>query len=97
MSEKKSHSSQLSPALAGFISGAASTILTIAATLVTLRTDASREDLFLVLNWTMYVAAAATALVLAWIVASTLRGSVSELRHLKDLEAHVSHLIRYRR
>lgn len=94
---KQSHSSEVSPALAGFLSGAASTILTIAATLVSLRVDASRESLFLVLSWTMYAAAGATALVLAWIVAGTLRDSVRELRHLKELEAHVSHLIRYRR
>lgn len=45
----------------------------------------------------MYAAAAATVLVLAWIIARALSSNVSELRHLKDLEAHISHLIRYRR
>jgi hypothetical protein len=93
----KSHGKEINPALAGFVSGAASTILTIAATLVSLQADASREGLFLALSWIMYAAAATTALVLAWIVVGTLRDSVHELRHLKELEVHVSRFIRYRR
>lgn len=97
MPRKKSRGKEINPALAGFVSGAASTILTIAATLVSLQANASREGLFLALSWIMYAAAAATALILAWIVVGALRDSVHELRHLKELDAHVSNFIRYRR
>ena len=87
----------ISPALASFATGASTTILTIAATLVSLRSDASRESLFLVLSWVMYVSAACTAVVLGWILLDTIRRSLSELRHLSELEDHVPRLIRFRR
>ncbi len=63
MFNKKSHTTQVTPTLAGFATGSATTVLTVAATLVSLRSEASREGLFLVLSWTMYVAAAGVALV----------------------------------
>jgi hypothetical protein len=83
--------------LASFATAATTTILTIAATLVTLRSDASRESLFEVLSWTMYAAAAATFVVISWILLDTIRRSLRQLRHLSDLEAHVPRLIRFRR
>lgn len=87
----------VSPALASFATGASTTILTIAATLVSLRSDASRESLFLVLSWIMYVSAACTAAVFGWILLDMIRRSLGELRHLSELEAHVPRLIRFRR
>lgn len=88
---------EISPALAGFATGASTTILTIAATLVSLRSDASRESLFLVLSWTMYVAAGCTFVIVGWILLNTIKVSVRELHHLTELEAHVPRLIRFRR
>jgi len=87
----------ISPALASFATGASTTILTIAATLVSLRSDASRESLFLVLSWTMYASAACTAIVFGWILLDSIRHSLRELSHLSELEAHVPRLIRFRR
>jgi hypothetical protein len=87
----------ISPALASFTTGAATTILTIVATLVSLRSDASRESLFLVLSWAMYVAAASTFVVVAWILLDATRRSLRELHHLSELEAHVPRLLRFRR
>lgn len=77
---------RISPALASFATGASATVLTIAATLVSLRSDASREGLFLVLSWTMYVSAACTAIVLGWILLDSIRHSLQELSHLSELK-----------
>lgn len=87
----------ISPALASFTTGASTTILTIAATLVSLRSDASRESLFLVLSWTLYASAACAAVVVGWILLDAIRRNLGELRHLSELEAHVPRLIRFRR
>lgn len=87
----------ISPALASFATGASTTILTIAATLVSLRSEASRESLFLVLSWTMYASAACAAVVFGWILLDVIRRNLGELRHLSELEAHVPRLIRFRR
>lgn len=91
------YKTRVSPALAGFTTGVITTILTIAATLVSLRSDASRESLFLMLTWTMYIAAACAVLVFAWILLDAIRNNVQQLRHLSELEAHVPRLIRFRR
>lgn len=97
MFNKKSHTSQVTPTVASFATGAATTVLTVAATLVSLRSDASREGLFLVLSWTMYAAAAGVALILAWVLSGAIRDNVRKLDHLAELEKHVSRLIRIRR
>lgn len=87
----------INPALASFATGVSTTIATIAVTLVSLRAQASRENLFLMLSWTMYVSAACAALVAGWILLDGIRRSLRELRHLSELEAHVPRLIRCRR
>jgi hypothetical protein len=87
----------ISPALASFVTGASTTILTIAATLVSLRSGASQEALFLILSWVMYVSAACAAVVFGWILLDAIRSSLGELRHLSEIEAHVPRLIRFRR
>jgi hypothetical protein len=88
---------RISPALASFATGASTTILTIAATLVSLRSGASQESLFSVLSWIMYVSAACTAVVFGWILLDAIRRSLGELRHLSEIEAHVPRLVRFRR
>src|SRR5262249_9488877 len=65
--------------------------------LVSLRSDASRESLFAILSWIMYVSAACTAAVLGWILLDAIRRSLRELRHLSELEDHMPRLIRFRR
>ncbi|HEY2762570.1 MAG TPA: hypothetical protein VGJ13_00915 [Pseudonocardiaceae bacterium] len=88
---------RISPALASFATGASTTILTIAATLVSLRSGASQENLFLTLSWIMYVSAACTAVVFGWILLDAIKRSLGELRALSEIEAHVPRLIRFRR
>ncbi|MFS8102363.1 hypothetical protein LFM09_35080 [Lentzea alba] len=86
-----------SPAVAAFASGAVSVLLTVAATLVSLRNEADKKQLFEVLNWVMYAAGAATFLVLLWIISTTLQQRIALLRSLRDLEAHVSRHVRMRK
>lgn len=89
--------SAVSPALSNFATGASTTILTIAATLVSLRSGASQESLFSILTWIMYVSAACTAIVFGWVLLDAIRSSLGELRHLSELEAHVPRLVRFHR
>ncbi|MEU7061253.1 hypothetical protein [Streptomyces sp. NPDC046197] len=87
----------VSAAFAAFISAVISVVLTIAGTLVGLRSSASQAALFLVLTWLLIVASIATALVAVWLLADSIRKNVRALAHLRDLEAYVPRLIRFRR
>ncbi|MEB3958823.1 hypothetical protein OKJ48_00905 [Streptomyces kunmingensis] len=87
----------VSAAFAAFVSAMVSLVLTIAGTLVGLRSSASQAALFLVLTWLLIAASLATALVAGWLVADSIRKSTHELAHLRDLEAYVPRLIRFRR
>ncbi|MFD8721855.1 hypothetical protein ACFV2H_28655 [Streptomyces sp. NPDC059629] len=87
----------MSATLAAFISAVVSVVLTIAGTLVSLRSDASQAALFLVLTWLLIAASIATGLVGGWLLADSIRKNVRELAHLRDLEAYVPRLIRFRR
>lgn len=87
----------ISPAVAAFLSGAVSVLLTVAGTLVSLRNEATKGQLFGVLNWVMYATGGATFLVLLWIVSATLNQRIGLLRSLRDVEVHVSRHLRVRR
>ncbi|MFG3291299.1 hypothetical protein ACGF3G_21125 [Streptomyces sp. NPDC048179] len=87
----------MSASFAAFISAVVSVVLTIAGTLVSLRSSASQAGLFLVLTWMLIAASVATGLVGVWLLADGIRKNVRELAHLRDLEAYVPRLIRFRR
>lgn len=87
----------ISPAVASFATGASTTLLTIAVTLVSLRSDVSRDILVLVLDWTMYALAACVIFVFGWILLDSIRRSLRELHHLAQAEPHIPRLIRIRR
>ncbi|GAB2858414.1 hypothetical protein [Lentzea nigeriaca] len=89
--------SGISPGVAAFVSGAISVLLTVAGTLVSLRNEATREQLFGMLSWVMYATGAATFLVLLWIISTTLRQRLELLRSLRDIDVHVSRQLRVRR
>jgi hypothetical protein len=86
----------VSATLAAFISAVVSIVLTIAGTLVSLRSSASQTALFLVLTWLLITASIATGLVAVWLLADRIRKGVRDLAHLRDLEAYVPQLIRFR-
>lgn len=86
-----------SPAVAALASGAVSILLTVAATLVSLRNEADKKQLFEMLNWVMYATGGATFLVLLWIISTTLQQRLAQLRSLRDVEAHVSRHVRMRK
>ncbi|MEU7382209.1 MULTISPECIES: hypothetical protein [unclassified Streptomyces] len=94
--EEPQHSG-VSAALAAFISAVVSVVLTIAGTLVGIRSSASQAELFLVLTWLLIAASIASGLVALWLVADSIRKDVRKLAHLRDLEAYVPRLIRFRR
>lgn len=83
-----------SPAIAALFSGAVSVLLTVAATLVGLRNEADKKQLFDVLNWVMYATGAATFLVLLWIISGTLKHRLDQLRSLRHLDRHVTSHVR---
>lgn len=83
-----------SPAVAALFSGAVSVLLTVAATLVSLRNEADKKQLFDVLNWVMYATGATTFLVLLWIISTTLNQRLGELRSLRRLDRHVTSHVR---
>ncbi|GLY48813.1 hypothetical protein [Lentzea sp. NBRC 102530] len=89
--------SGISPGVAAFVSGAVSVLLTVAGTLVSLRNEATKEQLFGVLSGVMYATGAATFLVLLWIVSTTLLQRLELLRSLRDVDVHVSRQLRVRR
>ena len=89
--------SSISPPVAAFLSGAISSVLTVAATLVSLRSGASQQAMFQILAWVMYISSSLTVLILAWIVADTLRSRIRDLRRIADLQAHMPRLVRVRR
>ncbi|MBQ1088354.1 hypothetical protein [Streptomyces sp. B93] len=86
----------VSAAFAGFVSAVVSVILTIAGTLVGLRSSASQAALFLILTWLLIAASIATGVVAVWLLADSIRKDVRDLAHLRDLEAYVPRLIRFR-
>lgn len=88
---------EISPALASFATGASTTILTIAVTLVSLRENVSRETLLLVLSWTMYALAACVIFVFGWILLDSIRRSLRKLHYFAEVEPHLPRLIRVRR
>lgn len=87
----------ISPGVAALVSGAVSVLLTVAGTLVSLRNEASKEQLFDTLNWVMYATGGATFLVLLWIVSATLHQRLALLRSLQDIDVHVSRHLRVRK
>ncbi|CAM5240921.1 hypothetical protein SALBM311S_05987 [Streptomyces alboniger] len=93
---ERSQDGGVSAALAAFISAVVSVVLTIAGTLVGLRSSASQAALFLVLTWLLIAASIATGLVAVWLLADSIRENVRDLAHLRDLEAYVPRLIRFR-
>ncbi|MEU0199389.1 MULTISPECIES: hypothetical protein [unclassified Streptomyces] len=93
---RQSRDDGVSAALAAFISAVVSIVLTIAGTLVSLRSSASQTGLFLVLTWLLITASIATGLVGVWLLADRIRKGVRDLAHLRDLEAYVPQLIRFR-
>jgi hypothetical protein len=86
-----------SSAIVALLSGAVSIVLTIAATLVSLRSDASKAGLFLNLSWIMMVSAGVAILILLWMALESLRVRIVELRHLRDIDSHVPRRLRIRR
>ncbi len=94
---KEGEARGISPALAAFLSGAASSILTVVGTLVSLRNDATKQQLFEFLTWMLYVSAFAAAAITLWVLADAVRTSVRQLSHLRGLEAYVPQLIRFKR
>src|SRR5262245_6214058 len=93
---EQSRDGGVSAAFAAFISAVISVVLTIAGTLVGIRSSASQAALFLILTWLLIVASMATCLVAVWLLADSIRKNVRELSHLRDLEAYVPRLIRFR-
>jgi hypothetical protein len=91
------HESGISATVAALVSGAASTLLTIAATLVSLRSDASKTALFDVLNLMMYVSAAGLTIFLIWLISDSIASRIRRLRHLQDVEAHIPRHLRIKR
>jgi hypothetical protein len=89
--------SGISPGVAALVSGAVSVLLTVAGTLVSLRNEATREQLFGVLNGVMSATGGATFLVLLWIVSATLHQRLDLLRSLRDVDVHVSRHLRVRK
>ncbi|MEV6238021.1 hypothetical protein [Lentzea sp. NPDC051838] len=86
-----------SPAIAAFFSGAVSVLLTVAATLVSLRNEADKKQLFDVLNLVMYATSAATFLVLLWVISLGLQRRLSRLRSLRDIDRHITWHVRMRK
>jgi hypothetical protein len=86
-----------SPAVAALFSGAVSMLLTVAATLVSLRNEADKKQLFDVLNLVMYATSAATFLVLLWIIGLGLQRRLSQLQSLRDIDRHITWHVRMRK
>lgn len=84
----------VTPTVAALLSGSVMAAFTVAATQISLRADATRAELYHVLNWAMYVTAAATVITLLWVVAGAIRSQALRLERLRDLEAHLPLLIR---
>lgn len=87
----------VSAALAAFVSAVLSVVLTIAGTLVGLSSDASKSAVFLVLTWVLIVTSIATGGAALWLLADSVRKQVRALAHLRELDAYVPQLIRFRR
>lgn len=86
-----------SPAVAAFFTGVVSVLLTVAATLVSLRNDADKKHLFEVLNWVMYATAAATFLVALWLISIGIKRRLDQLQSLRDVDRHITWHVRMRR
>lgn len=91
---RSSKTSGVGPTVAAVVSGTVTAVFTVAATQVSLRSRATQEDLFQMLSWIMYVMAAATFLVLLWIVSESIGAKVRELQRLADLDAHLPRMVR---
>ncbi|MEU7480832.1 hypothetical protein AB0A63_32990 [Lentzea sp. NPDC042327] len=83
-----------SPAIAALFSGAVSILLTLAATLVSLRNEADKKQLFEVLNWVMYATGGATFLMLLWIISLDIKRRLDLLGSLHDIDRHVARQVR---
>jgi len=88
-------SAGIRPSVAALLTGIVSIIVTIAGTLISIRSGAPPQTLFLTLAWIMFLSAACGVLIAMRLVLDEMRTERLQLERLKDLDSHVPRIIRF--